>query len=157
MTIGILQGRQGWSRDARVAFGSWTAQNELGSLKRPRPPLSPCETAQVPGFCGGPEKEKNMKAELIIPLEALKGALRKDGYYFRLYKGRQIVLDSWLRPLSSRAPSYSGIVATTACLCISGNKIHLAVVHPSGPLSVISVLLSSFYLFIFHFLSLLFH
>ena len=32
-----------------------------------------------------------MKAELIIPLEALKGALRKDGYYFRLYKGRQIV------------------------------------------------------------------
>jgi hypothetical protein len=32
-----------------------------------------------------------MKAELIIPLEALKGALRKDGYYFRMYKGQQIV------------------------------------------------------------------
>jgi hypothetical protein len=32
-----------------------------------------------------------MKADLIIPLEALKGALRKDGYYFRMYKGQQIV------------------------------------------------------------------
>lgn len=32
-----------------------------------------------------------MKAELIIPIEWLKGKLRKDGYYFRLYKGKQIV------------------------------------------------------------------
>ena len=32
-----------------------------------------------------------MKADLIMPLEALKGALRKDGYYFRMYKGQQIV------------------------------------------------------------------
>lgn len=32
-----------------------------------------------------------MKAELIIPIDWLKGKLRKDGYYFRLYKGAQIV------------------------------------------------------------------
>ena len=32
-----------------------------------------------------------MKAELIMPIEWLKGKLRKDGYYFRLYKGVQIV------------------------------------------------------------------
>lgn len=32
-----------------------------------------------------------MKAELVIPIEWLKGKLRKDGYYFRLYKGEQIV------------------------------------------------------------------
>lgn len=32
-----------------------------------------------------------MKVELIIPIEWLKGMLRKDGYYFRLYKGQQIV------------------------------------------------------------------
>lgn len=32
-----------------------------------------------------------MKAELIIPIEWLKGKLQKDGYYFRLYKGKQIV------------------------------------------------------------------
>ena len=32
-----------------------------------------------------------MIAELIIPIETLKGQLRKDGYYFRMYKGKQIV------------------------------------------------------------------
>ena len=32
-----------------------------------------------------------MKAELIIPIDALRGQLRKDGYYFRIYKGQQIV------------------------------------------------------------------
>ena len=32
-----------------------------------------------------------MKAELIIPIESLRGQLRKDGYYFRLYRGQQIV------------------------------------------------------------------
>ena len=32
-----------------------------------------------------------MKAELIIPIESLRGALRKDGYYFRICKGQQIV------------------------------------------------------------------
>ena len=32
-----------------------------------------------------------MKAELIIPIESLRGTLRKDGYYFRLYRGAQIV------------------------------------------------------------------
>ena len=37
------------------------------------------------------EERKKMKAELIIPIEALRGALRKDGYYFRIYKGQQIV------------------------------------------------------------------
>ena len=32
-----------------------------------------------------------MKAELIIPIETLRGKLRKDGYYFRMYRGQQIV------------------------------------------------------------------
>ena len=32
-----------------------------------------------------------MKAELIIPIDALRGKLREDGYYFRMYKGVQIV------------------------------------------------------------------
>ena len=32
-----------------------------------------------------------MKAELIIPIESLRGTLRKDGYYFRICKGQQIV------------------------------------------------------------------
>jgi hypothetical protein len=33
----------------------------------------------------------NMIAELIIPINTLRGQLRKDGYYFRMYKGQQIV------------------------------------------------------------------
>ena len=32
-----------------------------------------------------------MKVELIIPIEVLRGKLRRDGYYFRLYKGKQLV------------------------------------------------------------------
>jgi hypothetical protein len=32
-----------------------------------------------------------MKAILIIPIEKLRGMLRKDGYYFRIYKGTQVV------------------------------------------------------------------
>ena len=32
-----------------------------------------------------------MLAELIIPIETLRGQLKKDGYYFRMYKGKQIV------------------------------------------------------------------
>lgn len=32
-----------------------------------------------------------MRVELIIPIEALRGKLRQDGYYFRLYRGQQIV------------------------------------------------------------------
>jgi len=32
-----------------------------------------------------------MKVELIIPIESLRGKLRKDGYYFRKYRGQQIV------------------------------------------------------------------
>ena len=32
-----------------------------------------------------------MKADLIIPIDSLRGMLRKDGYYFRMYKGKQIV------------------------------------------------------------------
>ena len=32
-----------------------------------------------------------MKVELIIPIEGLRGKLRQDGYYFRMYKGQQIV------------------------------------------------------------------
>lgn len=32
-----------------------------------------------------------MKAELIIPIDNLRGKLENDGYYFRMYKGMQIV------------------------------------------------------------------
>ena len=32
-----------------------------------------------------------MKVELIIPIESLRGTLRKDGYYFRVSNGIQIV------------------------------------------------------------------
>ena len=32
-----------------------------------------------------------MKAELIIPIEVLRGKLNKDGYYFRMYRGQQLV------------------------------------------------------------------
>ena len=32
-----------------------------------------------------------MKAELIIPIDKLHGKLSQDGYYFRMYKGVQIV------------------------------------------------------------------
>ena len=32
-----------------------------------------------------------MKAVLIIPIESLRGKLREDGYYFRMYMGEQIV------------------------------------------------------------------
>jgi hypothetical protein len=32
-----------------------------------------------------------MKATLILPVASLRGQLRKDGYYFRMYRGEQIV------------------------------------------------------------------
>ena len=32
-----------------------------------------------------------MKAELILPIESLRGTLRGDGYYFRVVNGQQIV------------------------------------------------------------------
>ena len=32
-----------------------------------------------------------MKAELIIPIDSLKGKLDNEGYYFRTYRGKQIV------------------------------------------------------------------
>ena len=46
-----------------------------------------------------------MIAELIIPIETLRGKLRKDGYYFRMYKGKQIV---------QRCPNRNGHVKTEA-------------------------------------------
>ena len=44
-----------------------------------------------------------MKAELIIPIDSLRGMLRKDGYYFRLYRGMQVV---------QRCPNRKGHVKT---------------------------------------------
>lgn len=32
-----------------------------------------------------------MKAEIIIPIDSLRGKLRQDGYYFRMYRGKQIL------------------------------------------------------------------
>ena len=32
-----------------------------------------------------------MKAELIIPIDSLKGKLDNEGYYFRTYRGKQII------------------------------------------------------------------
>lgn len=31
-----------------------------------------------------------MKVEFIIPIERIRGKLRQDGYYFRMYRGQQI-------------------------------------------------------------------
>ena len=39
----------------------------------------------------GSKRRKKMKAVLIIPIEMLKGKLREDGYYFRMYRGQQLV------------------------------------------------------------------
>ena len=36
-------------------------------------------------------KERIMKVELIIPIDSLTGKLRQDGFYFRKYRGQQIV------------------------------------------------------------------
>ena len=44
-----------------------------------------------------------MIAEVIIPIDTLRGQLRKDGYYFRMYRGKQIV---------QRCPNRSGHVKT---------------------------------------------
>ena len=44
-----------------------------------------------------------MRTDLILPIEGLRGMLRKDGYYFRLYRGKQIV---------QRCPDRSGHVKT---------------------------------------------
>ena len=46
-----------------------------------------------------------MKVEMIIPIESLRGKLRKDGYYFRLYRGQQIV---------QKCPNRDGHVKTAA-------------------------------------------
>ena len=46
-----------------------------------------------------------MIVELIIPIEGLRGKLRQDGYYFRKYKGQQIV---------QRCPNRSGHIKTAA-------------------------------------------
>ncbi len=32
-----------------------------------------------------------MKVKLIYPIEGLEGKLKEDGYYFRMYRGQQIV------------------------------------------------------------------
>ncbi len=36
-------------------------------------------------------KQRIMKVELIIPIDSLRGKLRQDGFYFRKYRGQQIV------------------------------------------------------------------
>ena len=36
-------------------------------------------------------KVRIMKVELIIPIDSLTGKLRQDGFYFRKYRGQQIV------------------------------------------------------------------
>jgi len=46
-----------------------------------------------------------MIAEMIIPIDTLRGQLKKDGYYFRMYKGKQIV---------QRCPNRKGHVKTAS-------------------------------------------
>ena len=46
-----------------------------------------------------------MKVELIIPIEGLQGKLQRDGYYFRKYRGQQIV---------QKCPNRAGHVKTEA-------------------------------------------
>jgi hypothetical protein len=56
-------------------------------------PLSPPETLRwfVLGTPIRNKERSDMIAEMIIPIDTLRGQLRKDGYYFRMYKGKQIV------------------------------------------------------------------
>ena len=44
-----------------------------------------------------------MIAEVIIPIDTLRGQLKKDGYYFRMYKGKQIL---------QRCPNRQGHIKT---------------------------------------------
>ena len=37
------------------------------------------------------DSQRDMKAELIIPIETLRGKLNEDGFYFRVCNGAQIV------------------------------------------------------------------
>ena len=37
------------------------------------------------------DSQRDMKAELIIPIETLRGKLNEDGFYFRVCNGVQIV------------------------------------------------------------------
>ena len=48
---------------------------------------------------------EKMLVELIIPIDRLRGQLKKDGYYFRMYRGQQIV---------QRCPDRTGHVKTPA-------------------------------------------
>ncbi len=50
-------------------------------------------------------KGNNMIVELIIPIDCLRGMLRKDGYYYRMYNGKQIV---------QRCPNRKGHVKTAS-------------------------------------------
>ena len=45
-----------------------------------------------------------MKVELIIPIDCLRGRLRKDGYFFRLYRDLQIVQKCPMRTKHERTP-----------------------------------------------------
>ena len=50
-------------------------------------------------------KDRIMKVELIIPIECLRGKLRQDGFYFRKYRGQQVV---------QKCPDRKGHVKTEA-------------------------------------------
>ena len=49
-----------------------------------------------------------MKVELIIPIEGLHGKLRRDGYYFRKYRGQQIVQKCPNREPRKKTAEYRG-------------------------------------------------
>ena len=72
-----------------------------------------------------------MKAELILPIECLRGTLRHDGYYFRTYKGVQIV---------QRCPNRKGYVAKPMekagqQLFAKRNRIVIDLIKGGSPLS----------------------
>ena len=58
-----------------------------------------------------------MKAELIIPIETLRGKLNQDGFYFRVCNGVQIVQHcprQW-RDTPARRAARERFIATYAC------------------------------------------
>ena len=53
-----------------------------------------------------------MKAVLIIPIESLRGKLREDGYYFRVYRGGTDRAE-----MSAEMGGHTGSEGSTGAVC----------------------------------------
>ena len=81
-----------------------------------------------------------MKVELIIPIDSLRGKLRQDGFYFRKYRGQQIVQKCPDRSkhvkTEDEAANQRRFAATSTTLLSTANEMGpptgANVVHPVG-------------------------